>query len=196
MSSSVQQPHFWRRSLTLAKVVIWSHETTTTKPILLYVTIIRCQNIFPKSILFIETFITQAKMIHEFLDLYELQLIQSRHFPMPIMNLSTHPVLNEDQLSKKDFLQSLRCRHDQLVRFFVCASVTIFKRSNCRKMSSILSSVSYSHSFFATTAWKSFAFPSICLFKRIVGSRSFISLRRFSKVNKRHFYFAIETFKF
>ena len=44
-------------------------------------------------------------MIHEFLDLYELQLIQSRHFQTPIMNLSTHPVLNEDQLSKKDFLQ-------------------------------------------------------------------------------------------
>ena len=43
-------------------------------------------------------------MIHEFLDLYELQLIQSRYFPMPIMNLSTHPTLNEDQLSKKDFL--------------------------------------------------------------------------------------------
>ena len=62
-------------------------------------------------------------MIHEFLDLYELQLIQSRDFPMPIMNLSTHPVLNEDQLSKKDFLQSLRCRHDQLVRFF-CVRVS------------------------------------------------------------------------
>ena len=158
MSSSVQQPHFWRRSLTLAKVVIWSHETTTTKPILLYVTIIRCQNIFPKSILSTETFITQAKMIHEFLDLYELQLIQSRHFPMPIMNLSTHPILNEDQLSKKDFLQYSLRRHDQLVRFFVCECHNLQKKQLSKNVINLVIGLIFTQ-FFCHHCMKIFRVP-------------------------------------
>ena len=112
-----------------------------------------------------------------------------------VMNLSTHPILNEDQLSKKDFLQYSLRRHDQLVRFFVCECHNLQKKQLSKNVINLVIGLIFTQ-FFATAAWKSFAFPSICLLKRIVGSRSFISLRRFSKVNStKQFHFAIKTFK-